>query len=298
MHTKDTLSSPEREIQSLLRGIFVRMDFVPGVCHVIGWQGYKETFTSTEAWTAKIKEFSGIFGMYFNTLNQLGDWLIAKFILLYFPNSQEDLVEFFSLKAKAYIQRKVYFTHVRNFIIYPQLCELFNIGIIELGINKTNNALILGLESVSHQRLIAIDGVSLPQDGRLVELIKPGGYDQNFPSYKTAVAFYHVLAALFTFNIEESPSYLRYLRRPGKDIVYDAAGHHWQIPLDDSYEEALYLGYGKTNFENIIENIMSKTIPTSKEVVWEKGKVVISEYKEALWWKAHQLSNKSRSKGD
>jgi G3E family GTPase len=125
----------------------------------------------------------------------------------------------------------------------------------------------------------------------MVELIKPGGYDQNFPSFNTALAFYQVLAASFTFNLEEPPSYMRYLRRPGKDIVYDAAGHHWQIASGDSHEESLYLGYGKTGFKNAIETIADKTIPTSQEVIWEKGKAVIPEYKEALWWKAHQLSD-------
>jgi G3E family GTPase len=287
----DILSSPERGIQELMRGFLVRTNFVPGVRHVIGWRGLKESFTSVEGWTAKIRGYSGVFGMYFDSIEADDGWIVGRFILSYFPDPQEDLVELFSLQAGAYTQRKDYLSHIRDFLLYPQLCELFNIGIIDLSIKKADNALILGLESVSHQRLIAIDGVSLPQEGRLVELIKPGGYDQNFPSYKTAMAFYQVLAASFTFNLEAPPSYMRYLCRPGKDMVYDAAGHHWQIPLDDSHEESLYLGYGKASFESIIEAIADKTVPASQEVIWEKGKDAIPEYKEALWWSAHQLSD-------
>lgn len=291
LNPNDFLSSPEGGIQELMRGILVRTNFVPGVRHVIGWRGLKESFTSVEGWTAKIKDLPGVFGIYFKNAEMVNGWINGRFGLDYFPDPEEELVELFSLQAGAYTQREDYLSHVRDFLVYSQLCELFSIGIIELGINQAENALILGLESVSHQRLIAIDGVSLTQGGRLVELIKPGGYDQNFPSYKTAVAFYQVLAASFTFNLEESPSHLRYLRRPGKDIVYDAAGHHWQVPLDDSHEESLYLGFGKTSFKNIIETIVDKTVPASQEVTWEKGQGVIPEYKEALWWKAHQLSD-------
>ena len=232
LYPNDILFSPEQGIQELMRGFLVRTNFIPGVRHVIGWRGLKESFTSVEGWTAKIKGFSGVFGMYFDAFDPFGDWLNAKFVLLYFPDPQEELVEHCSLQAGAYTQREDYLLHIRDFLRYPQLCELFNIGIIDLDLNTADNALILGLKSISHQRLIAQDGVSLPREGRVVELVEPGGYDQNFPSYDTALAFYQVLAASFTFNLEESPSYMKYLRRPGKEIVYDATGRHWENPAD------------------------------------------------------------------
>jgi G3E family GTPase len=290
LYPDSIFSSPEQGVQELMRGILVRTNFVPGVRHVIGWRGLKESFTNVEGWTAKIKDLPGVFGIYFENAEMDNGWINSRFGLNYFPDPEEDLVELFSLQAGAYTQREDYLSHVRNFLSCPQLCELFHIGTIELGFNKAGDALIIGLESVSRQRLVAIDGVSLPQGGRLVELIKPGGYDQNFPSYQTALAFYQVLAASFTFNLEEPPSYLRYLCRPGKDMVYDSSGHHWPVPLDDSHEEALYLGYGKASFENIIEAIADRTIPASREVSWEKGNAAIPEYKDALWWAAHQLS--------
>jgi G3E family GTPase len=287
----DILSSPERGIQELMRGILVRTNFVPGVRHVIGWRGLKESFTSVEGWTAKIKGYSGIFGMYFNGLEKVGGWLKGRFALNYFPDPQEELVENCSLQAGAYTQREDYFLHIRDFLRYPQLCELFNIGIIDFGINTADNALILGLESISHQRLIVQDGVSLLQEGRMVELIKPGGYDQNFPSYNTALAFYQVLAASYTFNLEEPPSYMRYLRRTGKEIVYDATGHHWENPSDDSHEESLYLGYGKACFGSIIDTDGNTGVSSGQDVIWETGRAVLPEYKDALWWNAHQISD-------
>jgi G3E family GTPase len=291
LYSTDILSSPEQGIQELMRGILVRTNFVPGVRHVIGWRGLKESFTSVEGWTAKIKRFSGVFGMYFDSIEAVDEWMVGRFILSYFPAPQEDLVENFSLRAGAYTQRRDYLSHIRDFLLHPQLCELFNIGIIDLGIEKANNALILGLESISQQRSIAKDGVILPQEDRMVELIKPGGYDQNFPSYNTALAFYQVLAASFSFNLGEPPAYMRYLRWPGKEIVYDATGRHWEKPSDDSHEESLYLGYGKVDFKKIIDTTANKTVSFKQDVTWEKGKHVLPEYKDALWWKAHQISD-------
>ena len=291
LYPNDILSSPEQGIQELMRGFLVRTNFVPGVRHVIGWRGLKESFTNVEGWTAKIKGFSGVFGMYFDAFDPFGDWLKAKFVLLYFPDPQEELVEHCSLQAAAYTQRENYLIHIRDFLRYPQLCELFNIGIIDLDINTADSALILGLESISHQRLISQDGVTLPQDGRVVELIKPGGYDQNFPSYDTALAFYQVLAASLTFNLEEPPAYLRYSRRSGKEIVYDATGHQWENSSDDSHEEFLYLGYGKAGFKDIIKNILDEAVSSDQDLTWERGEAIIPEYKDALWWNAHQISD-------
>lgn len=291
IHPTKIESSAETGIQELMRNFLIRTNFVPGVRHVIGWRGLKDSSLAVEGWTAMIKDSSGVFGIYFENIEMVDGWIIGRFGLNYFPDPEEELVELLSLQAGAYTQREDYLPHIREFLLHPQLCDLFNIGIINLAINKEDNALILGLKSLSHQRLISKDGVSLPQQGQVVELIKPGGYDQNFPSYETALAFYQVLAASFTFNLEEPPSYMRYLRRPAKEIVYDAGGRHWQIPSDDSHEESLYLGYGKAGYKNLIEAIDDKTVEASQDITWETGTAVLPQFKEALWWNAHQIGD-------
>ena len=201
------------------------------------------------------------------------------------------MVEQCSLQAVAYTQTNDYFLHIRDFLRYPRLCELFDIGLIDFDINMADNALILGLKSVSHQRSIAQDGVSLTREGRLVELIEPGGYDQNFPSYEIARAFYQVLVASFTFNLETPPTYMRSLRRRGKETVYDATGRHWEKPSRDSYEESLYLGYGNVGFKNVIEIKGGLGVSSDQDVTWETGTAVPPAFKDALWWNAHQLSD-------
>ena len=291
LYPREILYSSEQGIQELMRGFLVRTNFVPGVRHVIGWRGLKQSFTSVEGWTAKIKGFAGVFGIYFDSAEAIAEWIVGRFMLSYFPDPQEDLVENFSLQAGAYTQREDYLAQIRDFLQSPQFCALFNIGIINLGINKAGSGLVLGLDSISQQRSIAKDGVTLTRDGRAVELIRPGGFDQNFPAYDTALAFYQVLAASFTFNLGQPPVYMRYLRRPGQQIVYDAAGRQWQNPSDNSHETSLYLGYGKDGFKNIIENIVNQTLPFTQDVAWEKSGDVIPEHKDALWWNAHQISD-------
>jgi G3E family GTPase len=284
-------SSPEQGLQELMRGFLIRTNFVPGVRHVIGWRGLKETFTSVEGWTAKIKGFSGVFGMYFDACVPLGDWLNATFALLYFPDPQEELVEYCSLQAGAITQQEDYLLHVRDFLRHPQLCALFSIGIIKLGINTADNALMVGLESISHQRVIVRDGVSLSQEGRTVTIIQPGDYDQNFPSYATAVAFFHVLAASLAFNLEEPPTYMKYTRRPGKEIIYDASGRHWENPSGDAHEESLSLGFGRTLFETSTKANGNLMPSSDRDVAWETGTAIPPEYQDALWWQAHQISD-------
>ena len=291
IYPHEILSSPELGIQELMRGFLVRTHFVPGVRHVIGWRGLKQSFSGVEGWTAKIKGFAGVFGMHFDALDKSGDWWVATFPLLYFPDPQEELVEHCSLQAGAYTQRQDYLSHIRDFLLYPRLSELFNIGVIELGINKAGDALILGLDSISRQRMIAKDGVTLPREGRIVELIKPGDCDQNFPAYNTAIAFYQVLAASFTFNLREPPAYMRYIRRPGQEIVYDATGRRWENPSDNSHAKSLYLGYGKNGLKTIIETIANPSLPVIQDVAWERGEDVIAEHKDAPWWNAHQISD-------
>jgi hypothetical protein len=84
---------------------------------------------------------------------------------------------------------------------------------------------------------------------------------------------------------------MRYFRWPANEIVYDAAGHHWGNLTNDSHEESLYLGYGKDGFKTIIEANWKTAVSFDQDVTWETGMAVIPQYKDALWWNAHQISD-------
>jgi len=287
----DIGSSPETGIQELMRNFLIRTNFVPGVRHVIGWRGLQDASLAIDGWTAMIKDSSGVFGIYFEKVEMVDGWINGRFGLNYFPNPEEELVELFSLQAGSYTQDDNYMSYIRNFLSYPLMCELFNIGIIDLCVNFSGDALIVGLESISQQRVIAKDGTSFLQDDRMVELISPGGFDQDFPSYNTALSFYHVLAASITFNLEEPPGYLKHICQPGTEVVYDSCGKHWENLSNDVRKKYLYLGYGEADFDKDTEKIVSHQSASTETVAWENGDDLLAEYQDALWWKAHQISD-------
>ena len=67
----DIFSSPESGIQELIRHFLMRTNFVPGVRHVIGWRGLKDSSSDVGGWTTKIKDYSGVFGIVTINLNGL-----------------------------------------------------------------------------------------------------------------------------------------------------------------------------------------------------------------------------------
>jgi len=291
IHPTDILLSPERGIQEIMRSFLMRANFVPGVRHVMGWRGLKDASSDVFGWTSKIKDFSGIFGMYFNEFEMEDGWIRGRFFVNYFPDPDEELVELFSFYAGVCTQKDDYLLRVRDFLSYPELLEFFSIGIIDLGVHQSADALIFGLESISKQRVIAQNGIFLPQGDRMVEIVKAGDYDQNFPSYSTAMGFYRALAASITFNLEEPPVYLEYMSQPGMEIIYDASGNNWENPSYDAQKEYLYLGYGKANFENTLIRMAKKEASSTMKLIWEKGDAMISNYKNELWWTAHNISD-------
>jgi len=278
-------------MQELIRDLLVRTNFVPGVRHVIGWRGLKNSSSEVEGWTAKIKGASGVFGIYFDKLNKVDEWVIGRFRLNYFPDPEEELVELFSLQAGIYTQEVNYLGQVRNFLSHPQFCELFNIAEINLAVKKREDALILGLESISRQRVVARDGISLSQDDGTVELVAPGCYEQDLPSYGVAFPFYDVLAASFTFNLEEPPVYLNHTSKPGTEVSYDSTGNYWKVPSEDVQREYLYLGYGRADFDGFMKEMTKGDKSSQKTLVWQEGNEIPTDYKDALWWNGHKISD-------
>ena len=291
LNPENISSSPESGIQELMRHFLMRTNFVPGVRHVIGWRGLKDSSSDVGGWTARIKDYSGVFGISYNKFELVDTWINGRFAVNYFPDPEEELVDLFSLQAGFYAQKDEYLSHIRNFLLYPKLCQLFNIGIIDLGVNQSEDALILGFESISRQRVIARDGISFSQNGHLSQMVEPGGYDQDFPSYSTAFSLFQVLAASVTFNLEEPPVFLKNVYCPGKEIIYDATGHHSETPSKEAQKEYLFLGYGKGGFINIADRSVGKNKSFNKNFVWKKGDPFPRKFEDELWWKAHQISN-------
>jgi len=285
----DLHSRPEYGIQEILRAVLVRANFVPAVRRRVGWRGLKQVMADGECWTVRINGFAGVFGLFFSGLEPCPDWVRGRFLLYYFPDPDEDLVEKFSLRAAALTQRPDYLQHVRDFPSHGEFSDLFGIGLFGLAVHSGGRALALKLESLSSIRTIAEEGVFLSDNGQPVPMIAPGGRDQDFPSMETASGLFNTLAASITFNLGQPPSYLSERRFPAEQIVYDRAGATRSVAVDDVWKSILLLGYGESRFENLEEAGPDTNRLPIHCLRWHSPEPRPPDYSERLWWEAHRL---------
>lgn len=285
----DLNSRPEAVLQELLRAILVRANFVPAVRHHIGWRGVKQATADGECWTAKISGFAGVFGLSFNGLEACPGWLRGRFLVYYFPDPNEDLVEGCSLKAAAWTHGPDYLEHVRDFPSHPEPSRLFTIGLMGLAVDAAGKALTLDLESLSSQRSIAEDGVFLPGNGKRVPMIEPGGRDQDFPAMEVASGLFNTVAASATFNLGQPPVYLSERRFPATQIFYNCTGAMRSVAAADVWQYKLLLGYGEGRFEELEADDHESNQPPAHCLRWCSLEPLPPEYQYWLCWSAHQL---------
>jgi G3E family GTPase len=285
----DIRSRPEAAIQELMRAILVRANFVPAVRHSIGWRGLKQAVAAGDCWTARINGYAGVFGLFFDRLNPASGWIRGRFLLHYFPDPEEALVERCSLQAAALTQVPDYLQHVRNFRSHPQFSRIFTIGRICLSVDATGKALALHLESLSTQRTIAENGVLLPRNGEMVPVIDPGGCDQDFPALEVASRFFDALAASATFNLGQPPVYMSERRFHAAQIVYDRTGASRLVVAPDIWKARFLLGYGEGSFEVLDEPDGDISRPPFSALRWRAGEPPPVGYPNRLWWRAHEI---------
>ncbi len=262
----------EEAAGNIMTCIIMRANYVPGVRHVLGWRGVADASNGQHvAWTAKIQDFSGIFGLSLDQASNTEHGFNSRFLIHYFPNPKEDLVENFSIQAIVLTQQNDYLSQIRSFPLHAKLCDLFCIGTIDLSASEKNEVVTLTLVSLNRQIVRSKDGVSLPSEKGEVQIVSPGGLDQDFPSYATAFEFFKVLAASTTFCLERPPSSLKQTKEPSFERMYGKDGTMRENLSNEVFEKNLFLTYD----------------PSAKEKMPEKN----SPHKDALWWKAHKLKN-------
>jgi len=281
-------SGEEGALQALMRAILVRSQFVPGVRYSLGWRGLKQSVVGDlEGWTARINGHPGVYGLSFAGLEDNPKWLSATFNLCYFPDAAEELVERCSLRAAALTQQPDYISLIREFIQHKDMFSLFSVGGILLCVDDEKQALCLGMESLTAQRSIAKDGVELLRDGKNVQVIAAGEYDQDFPALSMTQDFFEVLAASVSFHLEEPPSWLLERRFPGMEIVYSREGIIQEKSAADIDKVFIGLGYGHDRFDNLFDKITGTSGQTKTETHWKKGDKFPHDYEKKRWWSAH-----------
>lgn len=293
IHPDLTSVSDEKGIQEILGNVLMQTNFIPGVRHAIGWRGLKGSSLFNGAWTARIKGINGIYGLSFNEASRDGAWATGSFFLYYFPHPEEELVESFSVPAILCTQNENYYDNVREFMLNPELCRLFNIGMFSIAVNHAGKSVILKLEAMSTLRIIASDGLTVTSGGCEVTAVEPGGTDQDFPAWQTAMPFYTVLASSFTFLLDEPPGFLEYLHRPGTIRSYDCAGVACETVSDTAEERLLVLGYGAGPFQQSRGCTPGCGAPYATGTAWHRGEDIPGQFSDAMWWESLNTPNSS-----
>lgn len=281
----DLQARPEAGLQELLRAILVRTNFVPVVRHIIGWRGLKQASATVECWTAKIHGRDGVFGMAFDGMDPDPGWNRGRFGLYYFPHPDEELVEGCAMQAAALTQTPDFMQRVREFADQPEFGDMFRIGEFWLSVNESGTAFGLTLEAPSSLRCQSEAGISLPRNGKLVQLVAPGGYDQDFPALAVGTAFFEVMAASVTFNLGQAPVYFSEQRWAGTRLVCDRAGVVQRVETDDVWNSRLTLRYGAGPIYDQAGSNQGATYVHR----WVSGDPVPAAFQDQLWWRADHL---------
>ncbi|MFZ0131041.1 MAG: GTP-binding protein [Desulfobacterales bacterium] len=282
---------PGVALQALMRAILIRTQFLPTVRHVIGWRGLKQLPAVAEGWTAKVTGCAGVFGLFFSGVDPFPGWTIGRFGLCYFPDAAEALVERCSVRAAAITQDEGYRDSIRDFLQHPAMCDLFGVGSLLLSVRSDRRALALVLESASALRTVAVDGVRLPQDGCLMMLVDPGGFDQDFPAFETARRFFDVLAASVSFNLEQAPGFFTERRSPATQQAYDDSGAQWVQDAPELWNAFLAIGYGEADFDAFCSQVAATGISPIAAATATGPETAPGDYQDKLWWRAHRLKD-------
>lgn len=283
--------APDAAVQELMRAILIRTQFLPTVRHIIGWRGLKQSSAEVEGWTARVKDAAGVFGLFFMRMEPTPGWTTGSFGLCYFPDPQEELVERFSLQAAAFTQRDDYRSGIRDFLQHREVMTLFGVGTLLLSVRPDQCGLALVMQSASAQRTVARDGVRLPQNGKTVQLVTPGGFDQDLPAFDTTLGFFSVLAASLSFNLEQAPGCLIEWRFPATQQVYDRAGAVSSEAAPGLWNGLVALGYGEGDFEALCKAVSpTEGVPISA-LRADGPETAPRDYRDRLWWRAHHLKD-------
>lgn len=286
--------SSEGGLQEVLKMFLMRTNFVPSLRHVLGWRGVQNASCDSFGWTAKVKNNSGVYGLSYDSASSNESWILGIFPLFYFPWPEDEMVECCSVHAAALTGQDFYLERIRNFPHYPDFASVFHIADVRIAVNVSENAFMIGLESLSRHRVITEDGIVVQHDGNSHQIVDPGGYDENFPSYETAFAYFRILAASVTFNLREAPRFLFHKTYPGYVMHYNSEGVSWRQKNNEIKGNHFCLGYGTADFMAAAQAVMfGKKEVIYSEQLWREGLPAPAGYEDELWWNAHHLDDGS-----
>jgi G3E family GTPase len=273
------LADAEQVTKKLLPVIMLRSNFIPGVRQRLGWRGVKEC--PDNGFSVKIAAQEGVFGLNFVEATQQHGQGHATFDLYYFPSPEEEGLESFSVAACIAALQPDYLHHVREFTSHETLRALFHIGRINLAFHPQKKVVELSLVAADHLILVSADGVIITKDNRQEQVVGPGEVDQDLAAFSLALSFFRVIAASFSFCLEEAPGHLKRSFGAGHQHIY-----HRDLRLQQEYHPDLKvinlaLTWGANNSISHPDRDTLKT-----DILWHSSISKPLEYADEAWWQA------------
>jgi len=280
-------------LQEILRNVFVKTNFVPGIRHIIGWRGLKDSSSGVDAWTAKVRGVNGIYGICFNGADKIGEdnFYRAEFLLYYFPHPEEDIVEKFSIPAGITAMRDDYFEMVRSFTEHEGMSHLFNLGKFTIVTDRDSNNLAVTLEALSESRIIAEEGLNIIKEGSELRVLENGEVDQSLPAFDILFPFFEVIASSFTFNMGEAPVSLYDKTGISSYKQYNQKGAVKEVECDEIKIRSLMLVYGNSELSPSLNIALNDCHENTAAWTGDYGDPCC--YGEALWWRSHEITDLS-----
>jgi G3E family GTPase len=271
------LADAEQVTEKLLPVIMLRSNFIPGVRQRLGWRGVKEC--PDNGFSVKIAAQEGVFGLNFVGATLQHGQSPATFDLYYFPSPEEEYLESFSVAACIAALHPDYLHHVREFTSHETLKALFHIGQLNLTFHSQKKAVELSLVAADQLTLVSADGVIITKENRQVQVIEPGEVDQDLAAFSLALSFFRVIAASFSFCLEEAPGHLQRSYGTGHQHIYRHNQRLQQEHHPDLKVISLALTWGADSSFSAPER---DVLPT--DMLWHSSMDKPLEYADEAWW--------------
>nr|WP_287413190.1 GTP-binding protein [Pseudodesulfovibrio sp.] len=271
-------ASPAQAAMELPRALMTRANFIPGVRHRLGWRGVRDCAKGQGGLTVRVTGMQGVYGLKFLNVSETDSMGQATFHIVYFPAPDEDLIESFSVQAGIAAQQDDYLDRVREFTLYPDLCALFGVGVLEAFFLSEESGVALTLTAPENDTVIALDGVILETPAGLIQAVNPGEKDQNFPAWKTAMPLFDALAASASYCLETAPQSLTRQTRPGMQRTYGKETGIHSEPAPNTQDLRLGLGWNA-----LVPNNPELGTP---ELAWSPPASIPDEFADAPWLSA------------
>ncbi|MFO7812900.1 MAG: GTP-binding protein, partial [Pelovirga sp.] len=273
------LADAQQATTRLLPAVMLRSNFIPGVRQRLGWRGVKEC--PDNGFSVKIAEQEGVFGLNLVGATQQSGQGHATFSLYYFPSPTEELLESFSVAACIAALQPDYLHHVREFTTHETLKALFHIGQLNFTFNSGKEAVELSLVAADQLILVSTDGVIITKENRQEQVVAPGAVDQDLACFSLALNFFRVLAASFSFCLEEAPSHLKRSYGDGHHYIYfhDLRTQQEQHPEAKVTDLALTWGVNSSLSQSDRDALQP-------DILWHSSSPKPHEYADEAWWQA------------